>query len=75
HLEWLKHPVVGDALYSGGRDKTVPDVRLRARINAMGRQFLHAEQLGFRHPRTGEAMRFNAPLPPALSSLLVELER
>jgi 23S rRNA pseudouridine1911/1915/1917 synthase len=74
HLEWLKHPVVGDAVYGGGRDKTVPDPRLRARINAMGRQFLHAEQLGFRHPRTGEMMRFTAPLPAALAELLLELE-
>jgi 23S rRNA pseudouridine1911/1915/1917 synthase len=74
HLEWLKHPVVGDAIYGGGRDKTVPDTRLRARINALGRQFLHAEQLGFRHPRTGEALRFKSPLPRALADLLVELE-
>ena len=74
HLEWLKHPVVGDAVYGGGRDKTVPDARLRARINAMGRQFLHAEQLGLRHPRTNEALRFTAPLPSALAELLLELE-
>jgi 23S rRNA pseudouridine1911/1915/1917 synthase len=75
HLEWLKHPVVGDTVYNGGRDKTVPDARLRARIHALHRQFLHAEQLGFRHPRTGEAMRFTAPLPRALADLLIELER
>lgn len=74
HLEWLRHPVVGDAVYGGGRDKTVPDARLRARINALGRQFLHAEQLGFRHPVSNELMRFNAPLPSALAELLLELE-
>jgi 23S rRNA pseudouridine1911/1915/1917 synthase len=65
---------VGDAVYGGGRDKTVPDPRLRARINVLGRQFLHAEQLGFRHPRTGEALRFTAPLPPALADFLAEME-
>jgi 23S rRNA pseudouridine1911/1915/1917 synthase len=70
HLQWLKHPVVGDAVYGDGRDKTVVDVRLRARINALGRQFLHAEQLGFRHPRSQEALRFRAPLPDELASLL-----
>ena len=75
HLEWLKHPVVGDAVYGGGRDKTVIDAVLRSRINALGRQFLHAEQLGFSHPRTGEAMRFRAPLPAPLAELLVELEK
>jgi 23S rRNA pseudouridine1911/1915/1917 synthase len=74
HLAWLKHPVVGDEVYSGGRDKTVPDTVLRARINQLGRQFLHAEQLGFRHPRTGEALRFTAPLPDALALLLDGLE-
>jgi 23S rRNA pseudouridine1911/1915/1917 synthase len=73
HLSWLKHPVVGDELYSGGRDNNVQDVQLRAQIRKLNRQFLHAEQLGFSHPRTGEQMRFTAPLPPALLSLLEEL--
>jgi 23S rRNA pseudouridine1911/1915/1917 synthase len=73
HLQWLKHPVVGDAVYGDGRDKTIQDAQLRARINAVGRQFLHAEQLGFRHPRTDEALRFTAPLPDELSRLLTEL--
>ena len=73
HLQWLKHPVVGDAVYGDGRDKTVLDVRLRARIATLHRQFLHAEQLGFRHPRTREALRFTAPLPSDLAKLLDDL--
>jgi 23S rRNA pseudouridine1911/1915/1917 synthase len=73
HLQWLKHPVVGDAVYADGRDKTVPDARLRGRVAALNRQFLHAEQLGFRHPRTGESLRFTAPLPPELAEFLDEL--
>jgi 23S rRNA pseudouridine1911/1915/1917 synthase len=74
HLSWLKHPVVGDELYGGGRDNNVQDVQLRARIRKLKRQFLHAEQLGFRHPQTGEHMRFVAPLPSELSGLLEKLE-
>jgi 23S rRNA pseudouridine1911/1915/1917 synthase len=70
HMAWLKHPVVGDETYNAGRDKTVPDARLRKALAALGRLFLHAEQLGFRHPRTGEPMRFTAPLPPALTEFL-----
>jgi 23S rRNA pseudouridine1911/1915/1917 synthase len=70
HLAHLKHPVVGDKVYNGGRDTTVADVRQRASIRALGRQFLHAEQLGFRHPQTGENVRFQAALPPELSRLL-----
>ena len=75
HLQWLKHPVVGDPVYGGGRDNTVTDPRLRARLNALNRQFLHAEQLGFRHPRTDEPLRFTAPLPAELAHFLDELER
>ena len=73
HLQWLKHPVVGDAVYGDGRDNTVADPRLRARLNALNRQFLHAEQLGFRHPRTNEPTRFTAPLPAELAQFLEEL--
>lgn len=70
HLAWMKHPVVGDELYGGGRDKTVSHPQIRAAISKLGRQFLHAHQLGFRHPRTQEALRFSAPLPPELLKLL-----
>jgi 23S rRNA pseudouridine1911/1915/1917 synthase len=74
HLAWLKHPVVGDESYGGGRDKTIADPSLRARVRALGRQFLHAERLGFHHPSTGEWMSFTAPLPPELSDFLAALE-
>ena len=70
HLSSLKHPVVGDDLYGSGRDNTVRDPQLRAEIRKLGRHFLHAEQLGFRHPTTGEEMRFKAPLPADLEHLL-----
>src|SRR5215210_5087479 len=74
HLAWIKHPVVGDETYGGGRDKTIADPSLRARVRALGRQFLHAERLGFHHPSTGEWLGFNAPLPPELAEFLEELE-
>jgi 23S rRNA pseudouridine1911/1915/1917 synthase len=74
HLSWFKHPVVGDELYDNGRDNNIQDVQLRARIRKLHRQFLHAEQLGFSHPKTGEQMRFVAPLPAELAGLLEELE-
>jgi 23S rRNA pseudouridine1911/1915/1917 synthase len=70
HLAWLKHPVVGDEVYGGGRDKTVNDAQVRAQISRLGRQFLHAEQLGFSHPRTGEEVRFTAQPPDDLRHLL-----
>jgi len=74
HLAWVKHPVVGDPAYGGGRDNTVNDPKLRSQIGKLGRHFLHAEQLGFQHPRTGEALRFTAPLPDDLQRFLSYLE-
>jgi 23S rRNA pseudouridine1911/1915/1917 synthase len=73
HLASLKHPVVGDEVYGGGRDKMAVHVGQRAAIRKLGRQFLHAEQLGFRHPRTNEAVHFSAPLPDDLEKLLKDL--
>jgi 23S rRNA pseudouridine1911/1915/1917 synthase len=70
HLAWMKYPVVGDAVYGGGRDKTVPDPRVRGAIAKLQRQFLHAHELGFRHPRTQQHLRFTAPLPSELQNLL-----
>jgi 23S rRNA pseudouridine1911/1915/1917 synthase len=74
HLSWLKHPVVGDELYAGGRDNNVQNVQLRAQIRKLKRQFLHAEQLGFKHPATGAPLKFTAPLPAELTQLLTALD-
>ena len=74
HLAWLKHPVVGDETYGGGRDNTIQNAKLRAHIRNLGRHFLHAEKLAFTHPDTGERVQFHSPLPPELSSLLSEIE-
>lgn len=67
HLAHLKHPIVGDSVYVGKK---------RAKLDALWchRQFLHAEQLAFTHPRTGEALQFAAPLPTDLVSVLQLLE-
>jgi len=49
HLKHLGHPLLGDVLY--GRRAGYP------------RQMLHAWKLGFTHPRTGQRMEFEAPIP------------
>jgi 23S rRNA pseudouridine1911/1915/1917 synthase len=58
HLwEQAQTPLLGDPLYAG-----VPaDSELSAIAAALGRQALHAEVLGFVHPVTGRALRFEAP--------------
>jgi 23S rRNA pseudouridine1911/1915/1917 synthase len=75
HLAWLNHPVVGDEVYGGGRDNSVRDPQLRAQIRKLGRQFLHAEQLGFQHPQSKRLLQFTAPLPAELATLLSALEK
>ncbi|WP_344009717.1 RluA family pseudouridine synthase, partial [Microbacterium natoriense] len=55
HMAALRHPCVGDPLY--GADPT-----LSARLG-LTRQWLHAHQLGFTHPATGEWVQFESPYP------------
>ena len=74
HLAWLKHPVVGDETYGGGRDNTIQDAKLRAHVRHLGRHFLHAEKLAFTHPQTNERVEFSSSLPPELTQLLMEIE-
>jgi 23S rRNA pseudouridine1911/1915/1917 synthase len=74
HLASLGCPCLGDPTYGSGP----PAEKVRAAIAASGlaRQALHAAVLGFRHPITGEALRFESPLPPdmaALAALLAAL--
>ena len=73
HLAWIKHPVVGDETYGGGRDNTIQDPQLRAQVRHLNRHFLHAEKLAFTHPKTNEPVKFETPLPSELADLLTAL--
>jgi 23S rRNA pseudouridine1911/1915/1917 synthase len=69
HLLHLGHPVVGDRTYAPPGVKGIaPQDRLWASglLKRVPRQFLHAAELRFAHPRTGGEMRFEAPLPADL---------
>jgi 23S rRNA pseudouridine1911/1915/1917 synthase len=63
------HPLVGDALYARHRGGTDPEA------GGFPRQALHATNLGFIHPVTGEAMRFERPPPADFTGLLTILRR
>ena len=39
-------------------------------LAALGRQALHAAELGFEHPITGKSLRFESPLPADMQALL-----
>ena len=60
HMAYLGCAIYGDEVY--GR-----------RSGELGRHFLHASVLGFRHPVTGEPMTFRAELPPELKRALSTL--
>ena len=62
--------IVGDEIYNEGRDNTVADIDVRKAIKSLGRFFLHAEHLAFKHPKTGETMQFDQPLPGELIEFL-----
>ncbi len=70
HLAHLGHPVVGDDVYGLGWERGMGGPA-RAWAQELARrtprQFLHAAQLAFDHPVSGERMRFAAPLPPDLA--------
>jgi 23S rRNA pseudouridine1911/1915/1917 synthase len=59
HLSEHGHPLLGDPLYG----RTPSDPRLRRAAERLGRQALHARVLGFVHPVTGEALRFEVEPP------------
>lgn len=66
HFSAMRHPCVGDLTY--GADPT-----LAARLH-LGRQWLHARELGFLHPRTHDEVRFVSDYPDDLRYALDVLQ-
>lgn len=64
HAAWLGHPIVGDDRY--GLDA----VNRNFKDKGYKRIFLHAQQLIFEHPVSGEKLTINAPVPMELENLL-----
>ena len=58
HMKYIDHPIAGDPVYG-------PSGTLKG-----NGQFLHAGILGFTHPRTGESLLFEAPLPEIFQTTL-----
>ena len=72
HLAAGKHPVVADSTYSGGRENSIQRKVTKGRVAKLGRPFLHAAQLAFLHPGSGEVdgIVFTSPLPEDLATFL-----
>lgn len=74
HLSHAGTPIVGDPVYggrrllAGGLSPAAADA-----VTRFPRQALHAARLAFRHPRTGEDLDFEAPLPADMAALIAAL--
>lgn len=63
HMKYIDHPLAGDPKY--GPKQTLE----------LNGQALHAKTLGFVHPRTGERLEFEAPLPEDLEQTIAYLRQ
>ncbi len=76
HLTTQGHPIVGDTVYGrkkGSSPLSRSDPKEGEVWKGLERLFLHAEKLGFDHPRTLRSLCFSAPLPEELTTLLHRL--
>ena len=64
HMAHIGHPLAGDPVYGP-----------RSVIRELQGQCLHAKELGFRHPVTGQEMRFDSPLPAYFTTFLERLRK
>jgi 23S rRNA pseudouridine1911/1915/1917 synthase len=85
HMASIGHPVVGDTLYGASGQLTdqaamqaAPSKAARRKAEPerlrLGRNFLHAAELEFTHPKTGKPLSLASPLPGALNAFLERLE-
>ena len=62
HMAHIGHPIVGDPVYNPGGESF-----------GLTGQCLHAKTLCFRHPKTGEMLKFTSELPETFRKLLTKL--
>jgi 23S rRNA pseudouridine1911/1915/1917 synthase len=65
HFAAFRHPLLGDTMYGA-------DPKLAKKLD-IDRQWLHAKELGFSHPITGEQLHFVSEYPKDLAEVLVKL--
>lgn len=84
HMSSIGHPIVGDTVYGAPREirqnRNSPVSAKPARHETphaalkLPRNFLHAAELEFRHPRTGASIELRSKLPPELQDFLDKIE-
>jgi len=77
HLSYIKHPIVADDMY-GGRlvyPWQLADAEPAVQQPVIDRVALHAHTLEFKHPKTDEMVKFQAPLPKDMQNMLDMLRK
>jgi len=69
HVAVMGHPVVGDTMYGAP-----VQARGKSAVIVLKRNFLHAAELEFAHPRTGEMVALKSELPEELREFLLKVE-
>ena len=64
HMQHIGHPVIGDEVYSGSKNPF-----------GLHTQALHAVEIGFVHPLSGEQMSFSCPIPDYMEAILERLRK
>ncbi len=76
HMSYKGNNILGDKKYKKKFKKFKNiDEDLNNKISNLERQFLHAKQLGFDHPRTGERLEFSSNIPNELNDILKKLRK
>jgi len=76
HLAHCGHPILGDSTYGSGFKASIKTLNETAqqRLKQLGRQALHAADLGFEHPISGKRLHFSSPPGDELRALIESLE-
>ena len=77
HLSYIKHPVVADDMYGGSvvYPWQLADAEPAVQQPVISRVALHAHMLEFKHPKTDEMVKFEAPLPEDMQNFLDMLRK
>lgn len=77
HMAYIKHPLVGDPVYSNKRARFIPNAtdEFTKAVNTFPRQALHAAYIEFKHPFTDEMLSFSSPIPQDIEELIEILRK
>lgn len=75
HLAHVGHGLVGDPVYGRAKklSKEAFSETVKEAVSVFPRQALHAAEIGFKHPETGEMLKFEAKMPLDMADLIEKL--